>query len=125
MARILIVDDDPSFGQIMKRKLERAGFEVTMRDGPFGTIGELKRGGYDALLLDVLMPALDGGTLVQLIRGTESIRAVRVLLCSSMDALELKGLAEKLHVEGYIPKSTPLDEMVATVRAVLNQPAAS
>ncbi|AKT43689.1 response regulator [Chondromyces crocatus] len=119
MERILIVDDDPSFGEIMKRKLERAGFAVTMRDGPLGTLDELKRGAYDALLLDVLMPALDGRMLVHLIRDTESLRRLRVVLCSSMDTVDLQKLAERLKVQGYIAKSSPLDEVVAAVRVVL------
>ena len=68
--------------------------------------------------------SLDGGSIVQLIRNTESLRNVRVVLCSSMDADELRRLAERLRVEGHVTKSAPLDEVVAVVQAALDVPRA-
>lgn len=124
MARILIVDDDATFGRIMQRKLERAGHHAVVRDGPFGTLNELKKGGYQVVLLDVRMPALDGSSLVQLIRGAEELRGTHIVLCSSMDEDELRRLAQQLRVEGYIPKSAELDAVISTINAVLQQPRA-
>ncbi len=121
MARIQIVDDDATFGRIMQRKLERAGHVAVVRDGPFGTLNELKKGGYQAVLLDVRMPALDGTSLVQLIRSAEELRTTPIVLCSSIDEDELRKLAQQHRVEGYISKSAELDDVVATINAVLQQ----
>lgn len=121
MARILIIDDDATFGRIMQRKLERAGHQAVVRDGPFGTLNELKAGRYDAVLLDVCMPALDGTGLVQLIRGAEDVRRTPIVLCSSMDEDDLQRLAQRVQVDGYIPKSADLDAVVATLNTVLGR----
>ena len=119
MARILIIDDDPTFGELMVRRLEKGGHEPAFRASPFGSLNEIKKGSYEVVIVDVNMPALDGAGLVRLIRETGSIRITRILLCSSMDAEELNLLSMSLMADGYISKSATATEVLDKLKEIL------
>jgi DNA-binding NarL/FixJ family response regulator len=82
-------------------------------------MAELKKGGYDAVLIDIRMPALDGPTLVQMIRRTTAIREIRIILCSGLEKDNLAALSARLQADGFIPKSSEIGEVAAAVDAVL------
>src|SRR5262245_31832966 len=81
MARIMIVDDDAGFSLLIQERLERAGHTVALRTGPLGTMRELKAGVFDLVMIDAVMPGLDGAMLAQMIRHTSSLRDTTILLC--------------------------------------------
>lgn len=122
LAKLLIVDDDPSFAHLIQLRLQRAGHTASLKTGPLGVIDELKRDGYDAVLLDVMMPALDGPALVRMIRRLHERPELKIILCSGMERDDLADLASRLEVDGYLSKSEELRNIAESVGAVLASP---
>ncbi|HVU00587.1 MAG TPA: response regulator [Polyangiaceae bacterium] len=105
-ATVLVVDDDPVYLEVAKERLERAGFVVETRDQAIGTSEWIVEHEPDAVLLDQMMPALNGSALAQILvkRGVRTA----VILHSSKSAVELAELVRTTGAVGAIPKS--LDE---------------
>ncbi|UQA57737.1 response regulator [Polyangium aurulentum] len=125
MARILIVDDDPVFGGLTERRLERAGYAVSLRGGPLGTLAELKKGSFDLLLLDLRMPALSGADIVRMVQSRSGVRSTRIVLYSSVDTDTLGSIARSLGVDGHASKSAPFTHLVGVIESVLARDAAA
>jgi CheY-like chemotaxis protein len=126
MARILIVDDDAIFGRLTQRRLEKAGHQAWVLDGPFGTIAELKKGAVDVLVLDVRMPALSGVDIVRMIRSRSALlRDMRIVLYSSLDEGALAELARTMAVDGHVSKSSGLYRLLDVIDAIVARRGAS
>lgn len=97
MARVLVIDEDESFGDITKRSLESAGHEAVFHMGSGRTVDTLRRSSFDLVLLDV---DSDGVDIVKRIRGTADVSSTKVLLYSTMDIDALRVAAARA---GHIP----------------------
>ena len=119
MATILIIDDDAVYAEMLEQRLVRAGHEATVHLGPFGGTIAARKEGLDLIILDVFMPGLDGGSLLDLMRRDMVGRRPRVIFCSSMDTGPLRDLAMRHHADGWIPKSTGRQQLLERVEQVL------
>jgi CheY-like chemotaxis protein len=119
MQRIIIIDDDEEFGGLTKRRLHNAGFDATFQNGPFGTLNAVRKGEFDLAIVDIAMPGLTGPDVVKLIRDTHGLRALKIILYSSMDPEPLQDIAGKLGVHGYLPKSASKGELITMIEALL------
>ena len=92
MPRILIIDDDPVYGELTKQRLEILGYEVTFHEGSYGALNEVLKGEHDIVILDVFMPGLDGPKLArEILSGPWGLDGVTVALTSSLaEAVEEK-----------------------------------
>lgn len=115
MARVLIVDDDPQHLELMRRGLERAGFEVDTMSGPIGLTHRLRATSPDVVLMDVNLPGLRGDRAVALARGKLEKEPL-FFYHSSLDADDLRELAERDGVAGWFTKSTPVRKIVEEMR---------
>lgn len=110
--RILVVDDDAQIRTLVKSVLERAGFEVTgARDGR-EAISLLTSGDYDVILLDVIMPKLDGLGVVDELRRANSPALAHTYLLSGGDSDRLRGLP----VRGVITKPFDISALIAETK---------
>jgi two-component system response regulator PrrA len=119
MPRILIVDDDASFGASAVKILQDAGFQARFHRGPFGSLHAIRETACDAVLLDVNMPKLDGAQLVRMIQQAFGALRPSVLLCSNMTAGTLQRIAQAIGAQGAIPKDAPSSELVTRIMAAL------
>lgn len=119
MARVLVIDDDDVCSKLTKLKLTSAGFEVTCHRGPFGSLNAIRRGEYDLILLDIMMPALDGRGVMQLIRSTPGLERTKILFHSSLDLDVLEQLTKYHGAHGYISKSSSSEELAAKISKML------
>jgi two-component system OmpR family response regulator len=122
-ARLLVVDDEPNILELLSASLRYAGFDVaTAADG-----NEALRvaDGYkpDLLLLDVMMPGVDGFEVVRRLR--QEGRQMPVLFLTAKDATEDKITGLTLGGDDYVTKPFSLEEVIARVRAVLRRFAAT
>jgi len=99
----LVVDDDPVALEVARERLQALGFEVSTRDQALGTASYIVQHRPDFVLLDVMMPALTGGELAQVLKRRASHTSV--ILHSSKPPGELRALAEASGALGSISKA--------------------
>jgi CheY-like chemotaxis protein len=112
-ARVLVVDDDPVVLELVRGWLEDAGYAVEVRESALGTAQQVAVDQPDIVLLDVMMPALSGGELAQLIRRHHRTALASVILHSSLEPAELADLVEKTGALGALPKTHDAERFVA------------
>jgi DNA-binding response OmpR family regulator len=120
VSKILILDDDISFGDLTRRRLSRMGFDVQLHAGAHGAMDSLLRGKFDLVILDVKMPGLNGTDVIKLIRSS-STGNVKVMFYSSSDSHELRRLSEEHGAQGYLTKTASMSELEFRVREVLGE----
>jgi two-component system OmpR family response regulator len=120
-ARLLVVDDEPNIRELLSASLRYAGFEVaTAADGQQAlALADSFR--PDLLVLDVMMPGMDGFGVVRRMR--QSGRHTPVLFLTARDAAEDKVSGLTLGGDDYVTKPFSLDEVIARIRAVLRRTA--
>jgi two-component system OmpR family response regulator len=118
-ARLLVVDDEPNILELLAASLRFAGFEVaTAADGQ-QALAAVRSFTPDLLVLDVMMPGMDGFSLVRRLRET-GIRAP-VLFLTARDATEDKVAGLTLGGDDYVTKPFSLEEVIARIRAILRR----
>jgi DNA-binding response OmpR family regulator len=119
MHRILIVDDEPNIVLALELLMKKEGFEVrTVDDGEKAcqAVGEFRP---DLVLLDIMMPKMDGYEVCQRIRADASLKDVRIIMLTAKgrEVEKEKGLA--LGADSYITKPFSTREVVLTVKDLL------
>jgi two-component system response regulator MtrA len=118
--RLLLVEDDASIREIGSIGLTAAGFQVvTAMDGRQG-LADARSGGFDAVILDVMLPALDGFEVCREIRKFS--RVPIVMLTARTDLIDVVVGLES-GADDYVKKPFELPELVARLRAVLRRAA--
>jgi len=118
MTRILLVDDDVELCEMLTEYLSPEGFEVTaVHDGAAG-VQEAAAGGYDAVVLDVMLPGKNGIEVLRELRR-ESRVPVLMLTAKGDDVDRIIGL--ELGADDYLPKPCNPRELVARLRAILRR----
>ncbi|HWE49505.1 MAG TPA: response regulator [Bryobacteraceae bacterium] len=111
---MLVVDDNAANRDIVKRNLERQGYQViTASDGPEG-LELLAAGGIDLVLLDVIMPGVDGLEVLRRLKEDTALREIPVVMMSALD--ETSGVVRciKMGAEDYLMK--PFDPVLLSAR---------
>jgi DNA-binding response OmpR family regulator len=103
--KVLVVDDDPVILEVVRERLDAAGFDVYVREEALGTSQWVAREQPDFILLDVMMPALSGGELGQLLKRSTATNQTAVILHSSMAAATLQPVIERTGAIGAIAKT--------------------
>ncbi len=118
MTRILLIDDDVRLHELLTSYLEQNGFSVTgAHDGPRG-IALLSQSSFDAVLLDLSLPGMDGLDVCRRIREKNAIPIV-MLTARGDEADRVVGL--ELGADDYVPKPFSPRELLARLRAVLRR----
>lgn len=118
MKRILIVEDDHSIANLQKDYLELSGFSVTIVHNGTDGLATLEKETFHLIILDIMLPGIDGFELLRTIREKED---TPVLLVSARgeEIYKIKGLG--LGADDYITKPFSSGELVARVQAHLNK----
>jgi two-component system cell cycle response regulator len=104
-ARLLVVDDDPINRRLLASYLERLGHTVvTAVDGARGWKQLHTADPFDVVLLDVLMPELDGYEVLGLIRGDPALRHLPVIMISAVEETDSIARCIELGADDYLPK---------------------
>ena len=113
-AVILVVDDDQENREILARRLTRDGHQVRMASGGVEALSVLQAEPVDLVLLDVMMPDLDGPTVLARLKQDPDRRHIPVLMISALDETASVVRAIELGAEDYLPK--PCDPVLLRAR---------
>ena len=117
--KILIVEDEPKTGEYLRQGLGEAGFVVDLaRDGLDG-LHLATTSDYDLLVLDVMLPRMDGWAVLQALRA--SGRAMPVLFLTARDQVEDRVRGLELGADDYLVKPFAFAELLARVRTLLRR----
>jgi two-component system, OmpR family, KDP operon response regulator KdpE len=121
-AKILVVDDEPHLLKLVRSNLEAAHYKViTAIDGPIA-LAMLEKEGADLVILDIMMPGMDGFEVLQKIREFSVVPMI-MLTAKDQEVDVVRGL--KLGADDYIRKPFSVHELLARVEAVLRRGAPS
>ncbi len=119
MAKILVVDDDPLVTGLVKINLELGGFEVEEAWGGEEALQIIEERVPDLVLLDVMMPELDGWDLLRMLRSNPTTKDLPVVLLTAKVQERDVAKGWQMGADGYISKPFNPLEMVDRLKAVL------
>ena len=117
--RILVVDDEPSVREALERILRLEGFDVAMAVDGRDAVRNQASAPADAVLLDVLMPELDGLEVCRRMRDTGD--RTPVLMLTARDEIGDRVAGLEAGADDYLPKPFALEELLARLRALLRR----
>lgn len=117
--RILLVEDDPNFGSILKEYLIINGYHVTLAKNGIEGFEKFKKEDYDLCLLDVMMPYKDGFTLAKEIREKNETVPLIFLTAKTMKEDVLKGF--KIGADDYLSKPFDSEVLLAKIKSILGR----
>ncbi|HVB46159.1 MAG TPA: response regulator transcription factor [Streptosporangiaceae bacterium] len=120
-ARILLIDDEPEVSGFIGRALEHIGYQVDVASDPAQGVQRAIAGGYDLVVLDLIMPDIDGRTALTSILAVRPAQAVMMLSCSSDVSTKVQCL--NLGARDYLTKPFSIAELLARVQAGLRESA--
>ncbi len=116
--RVLVVEDDPTVAEVVSRYLERDGYLVEVVGNGRVALAQLETAPVDLLILDIMLPGLDGFEVCRRLR--EHSRIPVIMLTARGEAIErIQGL--ELGADDYVVKPFSPRELVARVKAVLRR----
>jgi two-component system response regulator MprA len=117
--RILVVDDDRAVRESLRRSLQFNGYEVDLAADGQQAIEALGARRPDAMVLDVMMPRLDGLEVCRRLRGTGD--DLPILVLTARDAVSDRVAGLDAGADDYLPKPFALEELLARLRALLRR----
>lgn len=114
---ILVAEDDPDTRELLKIILSRADFRVTVTDDPTRVLELLSTDNFDALLLDNLMPKINGIELCRVIRSVNA--TIVICFCSGAVGESDQKAAFDAGAQGYITKPFEPQELISKLSSVL------
>ena len=118
MQKILVVEDDFDIGELLQNFLQEAGYEVTIANDGMEAISIFSDRQFDLILLDVMLPKIDGFTVCELVRKQSQIPII-MLTALNGEEEQIRGL--DMQVDDYITKPFSMPVLVRKIAAVLRR----
>ncbi len=117
--RILIVEDEPDLLDALKKQLQSSGYSVDACSNGLDAEDYLKMASYDAVVLDIMLPGIDGLTLLKKMRAAGN--ATHVLLLTALDGVDNKVRGLDAGADDYLVKPFAFDELLARLRVLVRR----
>lgn len=120
MASILVAEDDKFLANAYRVKLTGAGHEVTLASDGEETLKQLKKNKPDLLILDIIMPKIDGFSVLEQIKNDSTLKSIPVIIASNLGQAEDITKAKELGATDYIIKADlTLEDLVQHINRIL------
>lgn len=119
--RILVVDDNAANRDMLSRRLEREGYSVDTASDGREALAKLETANFDLVLLDIVMPELDGFAVLKTVRADPRWKEIAVIMISALDEIRSVVRCIEMGAEDYLPK--PFDPVLlrARIGAILDR----
>jgi DNA-binding response OmpR family regulator len=114
--RVLVVDDDEDSRRLLAHLLERKGYSVVLADGGPSALSTLAKQDVDVVVLDVMMPNMDGFAVCRELKKSPGTATLPVILLTARDDIETRATGMKLGVSEFLAKPVNKEELYARVR---------
>jgi len=121
MSKILVVDDDIAINELIKVNLELEGYTVIQAHDGVKGFALCKQEIPSLVVLDVMMPDVDGFTVAQRIRKNDSTKDIPILMLTALSQLNDKVNGFNIGVDDYLVKPFEMEELKVRVRALLKR----
>jgi DNA-binding response OmpR family regulator len=122
MSRVLVVDDEPEIGQILRLVLESRGHAVIVAGDAIEGLTAALRRCPDVIVLDLMMPLMDGYTLLQQLRADARTMHIRVVVLSVVTTAAARERCMELGAVGFITKPFDPYEVATEIEHVSSRP---
>ncbi len=116
---VLVVDDEIAFGNVMREVLVSFGMDVRVAVGATQALGEMRREPPDLLMVDVMMPEVDGLSLIRMVQKEPSWLAIPIIVCSARAGQTDQNEALFAGADAFLAKPFTADELRRALRPFL------
>ena len=121
MNKILVIDDDEAINELVKVNLELSGYDVLCANDGIKGFALAKQELPDLIILDIMMPDVDGYTVAKRVREYEPTKNIPILMLTALNMLEDKVKGFDIGVDDYLVKPFEMEELLVRVRALLKR----
>ena len=121
MTKILVVDDDIAINELVKVNLELQGYNVIQAYNGVEGFAKAKQEEPNLIILDVMMPEVDGYTVARRIKQCPEISETPIIMLTALSELDNKVEGFDIGVDDYLTKPFEIDELIVRVRALLKR----
>lgn len=119
MKRILIIEDDPDIGEMLNINLRDEGYLIEVATDGLAGLSRLKAHAYDLLILDLMLPGIDGLEICREVRKSPYYQPIIIISAKSTETQRILGL--ELGADDYLAKPFSIPELIARTRALLRR----
>jgi len=124
MLKILVIDDDRFLAQIYILTLKKVGYEVLLMENGIDGLEAAKKEKPDAIILDILMPGIDGFQVLRELKKNDKTKDIPVIMLTSLSQKEDEEMGMRGGAQAFLTKSTTLpDDVVKQLKKLLAEKA--
>jgi len=118
--KVMIIEDDAETRAFLRRGLTEVGWDVTEFDSPEPALMDIGTRSFDAIILDRMMPGMDGLSALKLIRGAKV--TTPVILLTAMSSIEDRVEGLENGADDYLVKPFAISELIARIKSIARRP---
>lgn len=120
MRKILIIEDEPDIQELLAAYLRDAGYEIVIAGDGVEALAQFQQGAFDMILLDLMLPKIDGFGVCELIRRESS---VPILMFTALDGEQEQLRGFQMEIDDYVTKPFSMPILLQKIRAILRRTA--
>ena len=120
MRKILIIEDEPDIQELLAAYLRDAGYEIVIAGDGVEALAQFQQGAFDMILLDLMLPKIDGVGVCELIRRESS---VPILMLTALDGEQEQLRGFQMEIDDYVTKPFSMPILLQKIRAILRRTA--
>lgn len=119
--RILLVEDDPEDQQMLLEILGRGGYGVDLAQDGQEALVKARSGGHGLILLDAVLPRMDGFHVARLLKFDAKTKAIPILMLTGLDREATRQRGKEVGVDGYLTKPVAEADLLQEIRRMIGQ----
>lgn len=119
--KILIVEDEENLRELLKYQLENAGYQVLTASDGFEALNIARKQKVDLIILDLMLPKLDGYTVCRLLKFSEQYKKIPLIMATARTNPEDKARGLEMGADFYLTKPLDSRELLEKIKELLNQ----